>query len=554
MIPTLSADDIPADIHLEWNPKQSRFLKATEPFVNLEGGVRAGKSYALCWKGFNYAVKYPGIQIALTRWTQDGLDAQLRPEWRRVLTHAGVADRVEWRGDEECDVLPNGSRVYLRALKSSEDTQRYSKLAGLTLAILAIDQAEEVPEDVFRHYVPARLSQKGYPLAVWITPNPPGEDSWIAKDWPETDGKPGHLYIHTTLYDNAEHLGPEVVALQEAGYELGTNEHRRLILGKRGISVAGKPVWGRHFDARRHVFAELEYNPRVFLCEAHDFGSAHPCVVWAQFPPGGTCDLLGGIMGIDLALEDFIPIVEEYRAAWFPGLTMIQQTADPAGAIRNSHGSRTAISILRDFGIYPRIIEDANYPPVKDGALQTVISYLKHSAHDGTPLFRLNPRFVLVSEKAKRNLPVLQTALEGGYTYDPKRDYIGTTYPHLRPPFKDGFYEHPADTLGYLVTAFSPPEPLAAAGIVRNPSAERKARRILREGGFDEAAEPDVRRLAADIVRARQEREQTRLARQELQRAQRDPEPVRWGHDRQDGRGGYPGPRTGFSGSYRSGR
>jgi hypothetical protein len=527
-------------VHRGWNPKQTRFWQAAEPFVDLEGGVRAGKSYVLCSKVFTFCIDYPGICIALTRWTQDGLDAQLKPEWRRVLARTGMADHVDWRPDEECDVFPNGSRVYLRALKSSEDSQRYSKLAGLTLAILAIDQAEEVPEDVYRHYVPARLSQAGYPLAVWITPNPPGEDSWIAKDWPEDGSKPGHVLIPTTLYDNATHLGPEVIALQEAGYEPGSNEHRRLILGKRGISVAGKPIWGRHFDAKRHLFPDLTFNPHVELCEAIDFGTAHPCCVWSQWPPGGSFDVLGGLMGIDLELEDFIPIVEEYRAAWFPGLTLLQQTADPAGAIRNSHGSRTAVSILRDFGIYPRIVDDANHPPVKDGAIQTVITYLKHSAPDGTALFRLNPRFVLVSQKTRRNLPVLQTALEGGYTYDPKRDYHGTQYPHLRPPFKDGFYEHPADTLCYLVTAFAPAEPLARAGIVRSEAAMKRAKRLLEDRGIPCDNLAAVRRMAADIVQAQNAREQERLARRALRESQIDrDEPYQWHDAASLGRGGY---------------
>ena len=39
-------------------------------------------------------------------------------------------------------MVGTGSIVYLRALKASEETQRYSKLAGLTLAILGINQAE----------------------------------------------------------------------------------------------------------------------------------------------------------------------------------------------------------------------------------------------------------------------------------------------------------------------------------------------------------------------------------------------------------------------------
>src|SRR5580765_4764663 len=115
-------------LRLVWNPKQSRFLKSVAKYLNLEGGIRAGKSFALCFKILFYCLNYPGIHCALTRWTQDGLDAQLRPIWRLVARMARIA--LEWHPDEEYDKLPNGSIVYLRALKSSEETQRYSKLAG----------------------------------------------------------------------------------------------------------------------------------------------------------------------------------------------------------------------------------------------------------------------------------------------------------------------------------------------------------------------------------------------------------------------------------------
>lgn len=167
-----------ARLDLYWNPKQTAFLEATEPFVNMEGGFRAGKSFVLCWKILFYTIKHPGLICALTRWTQDGLDAQLRPTWRNICRQAGI--RPVWNANEEFDELPKGSRVYLRALKAGEDVSRYGKLAGLGLAILGIDQAEEVPADVYRAYVPARLSQRfaadgvtPVPRQVLITPNPP---------------------------------------------------------------------------------------------------------------------------------------------------------------------------------------------------------------------------------------------------------------------------------------------------------------------------------------------------------------------------------------------
>ena len=52
--PDESAAEDAVEVVLDWNPKQYEFLHCAEAFQNLEGGVRAGKSFVLCWKAFNY--------------------------------------------------------------------------------------------------------------------------------------------------------------------------------------------------------------------------------------------------------------------------------------------------------------------------------------------------------------------------------------------------------------------------------------------------------------------------------------------------------------------
>ena len=409
-------------VHLHWNQKQTAFLRATEPYVNFEGGVRAGKTFALCFKLLYLMLEHRGI-----------------------CRHVGLTP--VWHGDEEYDELPNGSRVYLRALKASEDTQRFAKLAGFTLAVLAIDQAEEVPEDVYRHYVPARLSQPGYPHQVLLTPNPPAEDHWIATDFPSVEASTAtHRMIHTTLFDNVGPLGQTYIDEQLVGYERGTNECRRLTEGKRGVVLAGQPVYARHFDETRHV-RPVEARPQTPLVEAWDYGTRHPCVIWCQFWPTGTLAILGGVMGDDQMLEEFAPVVREIRERWFPSVGTLWQTADPAGSARNPHGSRTGLDLLHDWGINPVVQDNANHPPIKDAAMQLVVGYLRRSQPNGAPCFLLNPRFLVVSRTGRQSTPVLQRMFAGGYTYDPKRNYYGTAYPHVRPPLKDGWYEHSADTL-----------------------------------------------------------------------------------------------------------
>ena len=97
------------------------------------------------------------------------------------------------------------------------------------------------------------------------------------------------------------------------------------------------------FEAR-HPGSRLELH---FAGTPQLVGTRHPCVVWCQFWPNGTLAILGGVMGDDQMLEEFVPVVREIREGWFPSVTTLLQTADPAGSARNPHerGATLTVSI-----------------------------------------------------------------------------------------------------------------------------------------------------------------------------------------------------------------
>src|SRR5688572_30450189 len=177
----------PGVLAFNWNAPQSQFKQIRGvpngpiQYIDYEGAVRAGKTTAPASKACDYAIEYSGIHLCASRWKDTDLWAQVVPAWRDMVRRYGL--RTKWHPDEQYDeILPYGSRMYLRALHTNELDSRYSKLAGLTLAILWVDQPEEVPEDVIDAYVPARLSQPGFPKELWLTPNPVDEtDHWIAR-------------------------------------------------------------------------------------------------------------------------------------------------------------------------------------------------------------------------------------------------------------------------------------------------------------------------------------------------------------------------------------
>src|SRR5262249_31164097 len=199
---------------------------------------------------------------------------------------------------------------------------------------------------------------------------------------------------------------------------------------------------------------------------------------------------LGGCMGSDMRLERFATKVQALITEWFPSLnrSMLHWTADPAGAARNPHGSRSAKDILHDFGIVPLFVPDANSPPRTDYAISYLTGFLERSWYDGSPVFALDPKFLLIAKDGTRTCDeVLVDGFELGLVWDDDRAYGATDYPHIRPWKRDKWFEHPFATLFYAALAFGPVDAAEAVGVLRNTGAIKRARKELLERGATDA-------------------------------------------------------------------
>jgi len=438
----------PGVLAFNWNAPQSQFkqIRAVPngplQYINYEGAVRAGKTTAPCSKACDYAIEYPGIHMGAARWKDTDLWAQVVPAWRDMVRRYGL--ETKWHPDEQYDeILPYGSRMYLRALHTNELDSRYSKLAGLTLAVLWIDQPEEAPEDVIDAYIPARLSQPNYPHEVWFTPNPVDEtDHWIAK-WFQVDPtkrKANHWFIQTALYDNVNGVGEQYIRDMEAKYPAGHPLRRRFIEGRRGLSIVGTPVYAGYFNRRFHVDDTVAFDPNLPLLEGWDFGHKHPAVLWSQFVQGGW-HVLGEVMGHNQFIEDFAPWVIQQRQALFPKATDVWTCCDPA---RNNQGLQNdAITVLQSHGLYPRWVDGSNNPIMRDAAIQRLAAALQQFRR-GSAAVRVHPR-----------CRVYLDGLEAGYIWD-DRSLVTSVSPNTRRPKKDGTYDHLQNCAEYTWLNFGP--------------------------------------------------------------------------------------------------
>jgi hypothetical protein len=420
--------------------------------MDVEGALRAGKTTLCLWREYNAVASTPGIYILLARWTDSGVYGLVVPLFTAICEQAGIDLKGRWHADEEYFQMPNGSRVYVRGLKAQEASQRYSKFRGLTLARIYIDQAEEVPKDVYLELA-ARLSQKGFPHQITISPQSVDEDHWIAREFPEQGTDAARKYLSLSVYDNAHNLDASVIPNLERLYPAGHPQHLPLIHGRRGMNVIGEPVYKGAFVRQLHE-ATAEYDQRLPLEMGLDFGKHHPCVVFRQMSPLGQVRFLGGVLGQDIYLDDFLDIVLRYRSEWFPHPSDIRECCDPAGASDTSHGTAGALSILQKRGIRPKYQMDANSPGMRLAAIERMASQMRRRAADRSEAFVVSDseRWLRISTQATVVDRFLCRGFEAGYVWD--EHMVSVSNKQVRKPKKDGWYEHGQNCAEYLELTF----------------------------------------------------------------------------------------------------
>lgn len=457
----------PRVVRVKLGPVQAEVLRAiTKPnarFIDVEGALRSAKTWTILIAIRTLLEDYPGIVWTMSRWTKEGLHQKLIPDYRHVCELMEIP-HGEWNAPESCYDLANGSRLYAVHLKASQTDNKFAKVRGLTTAGFYINQLEEVPQDVYNEAA-LRLSQPGYPQTMVVDPNAVPDTHWIAKRWPTTNSRPNHRYIRLAMRDNAHNLDASTIAAAEELYPLGHPLRAIKIEGRRGLEVNGTPVYTGAFVRGRHV-QDIEPNPSLPLIESYDYGFHHPCVIWSQWAPWGHLRVLGGVMGSDLHLDAFLPIVERYRDLWFPTRLRIDATCDPAGANENAQGIRgTPVALLRDWYrehgerneagkfVTPTYLSDANHPERRAAANQKAATYMRRLVGKDEAFLVDPERWALVELKDERFDTFFIDALEAGYVLEDEARHSSTLGSYYVPK-KDGWFEHPMNCFEYIVQAF----------------------------------------------------------------------------------------------------
>ena len=434
---------------MTWRGKQSAVMLEQARELDVEGAIRAGKTTVCLWKEHACCRQFPGIHILLARWTDDAVFGLIVPLWNRICEEAG--DRQEWNSKEGCYDWPNGARIYVRGLKTQDQSMRYSKLRGYTIARAYVDQAEELPHDIYLELA-GRLSQKGFPHQITISPQAIEETHWIAREFPADNPEPHRKYVPLSVYDNAHNLDPSVIPALERLYPPSHPKHRTLIQGIRGMNVTGVPVYAGSFVRQVHE-AKADYDPLLPLDLALDFGKHHPCFVARQTSALGQVRYLGGILGQDLYLGDFLGIAHRYISQWFPDPVEMRWCCDPAG-VSNPIGVDMR-KMLRDHGIVARTVSESNSPAVRVAVLERIAEQMrKRTANRQEAMVVSNneDRWLRISTQSTLPDRFLADGFEAGYVWD--EHMVSVNNKQVRKPKKDGWYEHGQNCVEYLEINF----------------------------------------------------------------------------------------------------
>lgn len=411
------------------------------PELDFEGARFSGKTWAASAKVGRSCTKYPGIEWLMGRFSNEETRTKVRPEFVRVVgKDQGIT--LEWDDEASCYLFPEvsgmRSKVYAYGLKSQSIVEALSKVRGLGVACIWNDQSEELPQAVSEE-LRFGTRQPGYPHQLIFTPNPPSEDHFLADQFPEENPMKHRFYRRVSLYDNAHVLAEGKIAELEALYPPTHAKYKSLILGMRGPNVVGVPVYDGLFLRAQHV-CETRYVKSQLFLEAIHSGQHHPVWLCAQLSPSGGLELLGGIMGKRMFLEDFLPIVNRYRLEWFdPHDSQVRLCSDPppSADLASAPMRYTSLDILRGQGLRPRYKPNATAPDVREAVIQNLATMMRRFQG-----FKVNAdptKWLTVSAAVTKQSKSFVDSLEGSYVWD--AHVVSVANKRVRQPKADEWLE-----------------------------------------------------------------------------------------------------------------
>lgn len=406
------------------------------PEILIEGSLNCGKSTVGFDKEIDATLKWAGIPILMARWTQDAVDTKLRPAFEEILAIRDL--HPTWDAKEKYYEFENKSRVWMFGLKAVSQIEMFSKIRGLGVCRILLDQAEEADPAVaaelrgrLRPSLTGTVNNRSFPFQLTFIANPEDFDFWLSREFPLDNHIKGRKVFSLSIFDNP--YLPE--ASRESLLRTYAVDHPKfttMVMGQRGANIVGEPIFG---SKTSHAGTKPMYNKTVHhrpipltrgvpIYEAFHVGEHNPTWVYCQPEYAGGLVVLGGVRGEGLLLEDFLPIVHEYRSRWYGSHPDVKTAIAPMGEKDGGAPRYTPIRTIKEhFGVAPIWKDNANAPDVQLGMIEELGALMRRRNPSGDECFGVNDdpsHFVIVNADGPRESPFVHHAFEAGAVWSEK--------------------------------------------------------------------------------------------------------------------------------------
>jgi len=335
---------------LVMTPKQEQFVLTKSAFPFLGGGIRAGKTTALCWRGYLYSLLYPGNRGLLGRYTLTESKDTLLREWRKCIPE-GMYEIASDEGGWIITVRTKGapSTIEIRPLS---DWQRFGSAEYGWFGICQAND-QHITRDLWR-WLTGRLTWKlpngRHPEYTGFAEANSGSQ-WIIDTWGPGDlrdhNEPGYEAIEISMFDNAPNLPAEFVESMRTKPEWW-KQYFLYMCWKPLTEFAGTPVFKGYFNLDFHVAQQdLEPWPGWPIIRGWDLPGLIG-TVWFQLSRSGTeCQVLHESLARDgEAIQDVKQAVLATSQLLYPGFSMTDY-ADPAAWTKSPTDQRSCQELLK---------------------------------------------------------------------------------------------------------------------------------------------------------------------------------------------------------------
>lgn len=212
------------DVNFRVSAKQGRFITSTKPECLYTGGIRSGKTVALCLKRFMRA-RHPKAREVLCRLTLEDLK---RTTLRTLLEGEGEfppilppGSYIHNKSERWIRIIGGGLIEYFGLNETAAADRTRMKVGGLGITGGGIDQVEECTEQQYTLLLSRMSAQvEGLSPQLDCTANPAPPSSWLVNRYgivcldpsstPETERT---MVVNTTPFDNEKNLSPEYMEI-----------------------------------------------------------------------------------------------------------------------------------------------------------------------------------------------------------------------------------------------------------------------------------------------------------------------------------------------------